>query len=262
MKRRSAASPWLDGKAPHLPCVVGDLPKAVLFPGDPGRVDRFSAILDGFRLIGQNREFRVGVGFFDGIQLGVCSTGIGGPSTEIALVEAAELGCEIALRVGGAGAIQPDMELGSLVIVSSAVRGSGAASVYDSGTEPARAHADLVRALSQAAQKRNVPHSVMSVASTDSYYAGQGRPYPNAPANVGDRLEEYRSQGVGALDMEAESVLAIGGALGMVSGALLAIHGNRITDEWLEDFASAQMRMIDVACTALARMMRETSSIV
>jgi len=258
MNPRSAASPWLSGKAPHLPCRMGDLPKAVLFPGDPGRVDMFGSVLDDFRIIGQNREFRVGVGSFEGAELGVCSTGIGGPSTEIALVEAAELGCKIALRVGGAGAIQPHLELGSLLIVSSAVRGGGAARLYDSGTHPVHAHPDLVHALSQVADEKKIPNAAVVVASTDSYYAGQGRGYPNAPANVSDRLKMYQESGVGALDMEAESVLAIGNAVGMMAGALLAVHANRATDTWMEDFAGAQLRMLIVGCASVARLMRAT----
>ncbi len=219
----------------------------------------FSTVLDGFRILGQNREFRVGVGFFDGIPLGVCSTGIGGPSTEIALVEAAELGCKIALRVGGAGAIQPELEVGSLLVVAKALRGGGAASLYDYGVDPVSAHPHLVRALCDTAEEKNIATSTVTVASTDSYYAGQGRRYPNAPANVADRLDDYRRLGVAALDMEAESVLAIGNAVGMISGVLLAVHANRITDVWLEDFASAQLRMLNVACIAVTRLIREAS---
>jgi uridine phosphorylase len=220
----------------------------------------FSSVLEGFRILGQNREFRVGVGSFDGVELGVCSTGIGGPSTEIALVEAAELGCEIALRVGGCGAIEPEVPVGSLLVVSSALRGSGAAALYNSSTEPVCADAGLVRALSGVADELGIHNASVTVASTDSYYAGQGRSYPNAPADVAAKLEEYRRQGAQALDMEAESILAIGKAVGVRSGVLLAVHANRITDLWLEDFAPAQKEMLDVACRALVRLMRETPS--
>lgn len=258
IRQRSAAFPWLHGKPPHLPCVAGDLPQAVLFPGDPGRVDLFRSVLDDFRIVGQNREFRVGVGSFEGIELGVCSTGIGGPSTEIALVEAAELGCRIALRVGGGGALQPDLRVGSLLIVAEALRGGGAAAFYDNSTTPARAHPQMIRALTLAAEAQGVAHAAVTVASTDSYYAGQGRRYPHAPENVSERLEQYARLGVAALDMEAESVVVIGNAVGMVSGAVLAVHGNRMTDEWMEDFAPAQLQLMRVASSALARLVRES----
>jgi uridine phosphorylase len=235
------------------------LPSAVLFPGDPGRVDRFASVLSEFRILGQNREFRIGVGNFQGIELGVCSTGIGGPSTEIALVEAAELGCKFALRVGGAGALDPSVPLGSLILASEALRGGGVASFYAPPGHPAKAHPLMITALKSAADRFGLPHRTALVASTDSYYAGQGRPFPNSGQNSDSVLRHYQSLGVAALDMEAETILILGERLGLVSGVLLAVHGNRSTDQWLEDFSAAQDEMIRVGCDTLARLITEAA---
>ncbi len=255
-EERSAASPWKDGRPPHLPCRMGELPAAVLFPGDPGRVDRFASMLEGFRVVGQNREFRIGLGTFEGVELGVCSTGIGGPSTEIAMVEAAGLGCRFALRVGGTGALDASIALGTLLVIERALRGGGAPACYAEAERPALADPRMVEALCRAAQAAELPMRRAVVASTDSYYAGQGRAFPgSAGANAGV-LERYRAAGADALDMEAESVLAIGARLGLVCGAALAVHANRATDAWLEDFGSAQDGMIRVGCKALAEMVR------
>jgi uridine phosphorylase len=255
----TAAHPWKDDRPPHLPCRRGQLPAAVLFPGDPGRVDRFAGILSNFRILGQNREFRIGVGSFNGIELGVCSTGIGGPSTEIALVEAAELGCKFALRVGGAGALDPSISLGSLILASDALRGGGAASCYAPPSHPAKAHPQMLSALTRASTKASVPHRTALVASTDSYYAGQGRPFPNSGPQSHSILHHYASLGVAALDMEAETILVLGERLGLIAGVLLAVHGNRSTDEWLDDFAPAQAAMMRIACDALARLVTEAT---
>ncbi len=244
----TAASPWKDNLPPHLPCRRGQLPAAVLFPGDPARVDRFSDILKDFRILGQNREFRIGTGTFRGVPLGVCSTGIGGPSTEIALVEAAELGCRFALRVGGTGALDPAIPPGSLLIVTEAQRGGGAAAHYALPSHPAKAHPHMLAALTQAAGPQAIQ---ATVASTDSYYAAQGRTYINAPKTVAFILHQYRQAGAVALDMETETVLILGEALGLIAGSLLAVHGNRATDEWMEDFTPVQDRMIHIACQAL-----------
>ncbi len=253
---RSAASPWLQEKAPHLPCRMGELPAAVLFPGDPGRVDRFSRVMEDFRILGQNREFRIGVGRFNGVELGVCSTGIGGPSTEIALVEAAELGCRFALRAGGTGALDPSIPLGSLLIVTEALRGGGAASLYAPLNQPAKADSRMTAALITSADRNGLMYRSVSVASVDGYYAGQGRPYPNSPSNVGSMLADYTAKGICALDMESETVLVIGARIGLVSGVLLSVHANRATDEWLEEYDVAQDAMIRVACGALAQLVK------
>jgi uridine phosphorylase len=255
----SAAHPWKGDKPPHLPCRRGELPSAVFFPGDPGRVDRFANILSGFRILGQNREFRIGVGNFQGVELGVCSTGIGGPSTEIALVEAAELGCKFALRVGGAGALDPSIPLGSLIFASDALRGSGAASYYAPPDQPAKAHSLMIAALTRSANLFRLPHRTALVASTDSYYAGQDRHFPGSGPHPDSILQHYLSLGVAALDMEAETILVLGERLGMIAGVLLAVHGNRSTDQWLDDFSAAQEEMIRVGCNALARLVTEAT---
>jgi uridine phosphorylase len=251
---RCAASPWLGDRPPHLPCRRGELPAAVLFPGDPARVDRFATLLEDFRIVGQNREFRVGVGRWQGVELGVCSTGIGGPSTEIALVEAAELGCRFALRVGGTGALDSMIPLGSLLVVEEALRGGGAASWYALQEHRARPDAEMLAELVCSAQASGVAYRLATVASTDGYYAAQGRVFPRASGDASDILNVYRERGAAALDMEAESIFVIGERLGLRAGVLLAVHANRASDTWLEDFEPAQMAMLRIGCTAMAAM--------
>ena len=248
---RRASSPWLGDRPPHLPCRRGELPAAVLFPGDPGRVDRLAAVLSGFRIRGQNREFRVGVGEYQGVPIGVCSTGIGGPSTEIALVEAAELGCRYALRIGGAGALRASIGLGSLLVVEEAVRGGGAAAHYAEPAHQALSHPWMREELIRAIESREAVYAQVKVCSVDGYYAGQGREFPNAGQDGAAILEQYARAGVDALDMEAETVLVVGERLGLVAGALLAVHANRSEDTWLEDFDAAQDAMIAVACETM-----------
>ena len=251
MGSRSAASPWAGDQAPHLPCRRGELPEVVFFPGDPARVDRFAGVLEGFRILGQNREFRVGVGSYRGVAMGVVSTGIGGPSTEIALVEAAELGCKVALRVGGTGVLDEGIALGSVLVVEEALRGGGAAALYAAPDHAAKPDPSVVAALVRALNEGEVPYRRVEVASIDGYYAGQGRAYPGSPGGEDAVLEGYRSKGVSALDMEAETILIVGEAVGLKAGVVLAVHANRANDTWLEEYEPAQERMIQVACEAM-----------
>ena len=113
-------------------------------------------------------------------------------------------------------------------------------------THPAKASNLVVSALARAAASMRIPHQCALVASTDSYYAGQGRAFPNCDAAPDLILEKYRARGVAALDMEAETILVVGERLGLLAGVLLAVHGNRSTDQWLEDFSAAQEQMIRV----------------
>ena len=51
--------------------------------------------------------------------------------------------------------------------------------------------------------------------------------------------------------MEAETIVIVGEAVGMKAGVLLAVHGNRGTDTWLEAYEEAQDRLIRIACESM-----------
>ncbi len=57
----------------------------------------------------------------------VCSTGIGGPSTSIAVEELAQLGIRTFLRIGTTGAIQPHINVGDVLVTTASVRLDGQA---------------------------------------------------------------------------------------------------------------------------------------
>lgn len=249
---RSAAHPWDGARPPHLPAERGQLPAVCLLPGDPGRVDMAAGVLAGFAIVGQNREFRIGVGRYRDTEIAVCSTGIGGPSTEIALVELAELGVRTAIRIGGMGALRADLEPGTVGVVREAVREGGAARFYLSPDVPALPDPRVVAALTTAARAYGRPSRAITVLSADAYYAGQGRPVAGLEDAAAARLAYVRGLGVDGMDMEAETVLAVGGAVGLATGAALIVHANRATDAWLEEYADPQLDILRIGAEAAA----------
>lgn len=250
---RSAQDPWRKGAPPHLPAGAGTLPPVCLLPGDPARVDLAAEVLDDFRILGQNREFRIGTGRAPGgRRIAVCSTGIGGPSTEIAVVELARLGVTTVLRTGGMGALTSRIPPGAVCAAVRAVPGSGAASHYPGDPDGPTAHPAVLTALRQAARGLHVPLTEISVATVDSYYLGQGRPLPGHEERAAARMDVLRGLGIDGLEMETETVLAVAGALGVRAGAVLVAHANRATDDWLEGYRPAQLAMLRVAVSAAA----------
>lgn len=257
---RSAQDPWLEGAAPHLPARAGALPPVCLLPGDPARVDLASEVLTDFDIVGSNREFRIGVGHVDGTPIGVCSTGIGGPSTEIAVVELARLGVTTVLRIGGMGALRRRIAPGAVCAVTRAAPGSGAAGQYAVWPESRTADDEVLGSLRAGAASLRIPLTEVTVASTDSYYLGQGRPLPGLEQTAATRISALRRLGVDGIDMEAETVLTVGRALGLRAGALLVAHANRATDAWLEDYRPAQLAMLRLAAYS-ARSLSDTRSL-
>ena len=101
----------------------------------------------------------------------------------------------------------------------------------------------------------------MKVRSVDGYYAGQGRQYPNGGVDDAAVLSGYLSAGVDALDMESETVLVVGEKIGLLAGALLAVHANRGNDTWLEDFDRAQDDMVAVASQTLCALVKKGAQV-
>ena len=134
----------------HIRMKPGDVGRYVLMPGDPGRVPIIASFLDGARQVAENREHRSYTGMLDGVPVSVTSTGIGGPSTAIAIEELAKIGADTFIRVGTSGIIQDSILPGDLIVVSSAVRDEGTAMQYMPMAFPAVAELDVVDCLRKA----------------------------------------------------------------------------------------------------------------
>ena len=93
-----------------LSCHAGDIGRYVLLPGDPGRVPKIAEYLDGAKLVAKSREFTTYTGTLSGEKVSVTSTGIGGPSTAIAIEELVQLGAKVLIRVGTSGLMQKYMQ--------------------------------------------------------------------------------------------------------------------------------------------------------
>ncbi|HRW92883.1 MAG TPA: nucleoside phosphorylase [Thermotogota bacterium] len=248
-----AHNPTVRGLLPHLKVPVDfDAPPLFFLPGDPGRLELFREEADSFEMLSSNREFWVGVGVFHGKRFGVCSTGIGGGSTEIAVVELGELGVQRLVRVGGCGAIQPFIDCGDVVLNSGAVRLGGSSKHYVRPEYPAVADPFLLTALFHSAKSMGIRCHVGIGATVDSYYAGQGRPVPGLPGPADNTVfNTMQAAGVLNMDMETETIFTLASLLGMKAANILGVHGNRQTNLWLSDFSATQVQTVRIALQTL-----------
>src|SRR5438876_1423383 len=154
----------------HIRAQPGDVGEAVLLPGDPGRVESIAKLLDRPRLIAHNREYVTYTGDVQGRTVSVCSTGIGSPSTAIAVEELAAIGATAFIRVGTTGSIQKGVGFGDLVIATAAVRDEGTTPGYVPLGYPAVADFELVAAMLAAAKAAGQRAHAGIVRSHDSLY--------------------------------------------------------------------------------------------
>ncbi len=233
-------------KAYHLdlaPEATGGARFAFL-PGDPGRVPGIARAFDAeAREVASKREYRSFAGSMEGHPVLVTSTGIGGPSTSIAVEELAHLGVRTFLRVGTTGGIRDELALGDVVITTGAVRFDGASSEYAPPEFPAVAHHEVVEALVAGARTEEVRYHVGITASTDTFHPGQERSGSYGGGllhRLQGRTEELRRLGVLNYEMEAATLLTMGAALGLRAGCVTGVVADRTRSEAVHPEALAE----------------------
>jgi uridine phosphorylase len=230
----------------HVEMRRGDVGRYVLLPGDPQRVPTIASFLDDAHEVAHNREHLTFTGRLDGVAVSVTSTGIGGPSTAIAVEELAQIGADTFIRVGTSGLMQPDeMESGDLVVVSGAVRDEGTANHYMPLAFPALADLDVVDCLRQACREGGVAHHVGLTHSKDSFYGEvEAKRMPLAD-DLQRRWKAWVQGGVLCSEMEAAALFVLCSVLGKRGGGLmLALKGGRPDIEKLCATAVAGVRRL------------------
>ena len=113
-----------EGKAHHIQVAPGEIGRYVFLPGDPFRTDLIASFLDNPQLIAHNREHKTWTGYLNGRKVSVTSTGMGCPSTAIAVEELIACGADTFIRIGTAGPVRnpDDDQRYDGVIVTGAVR--------------------------------------------------------------------------------------------------------------------------------------------
>jgi uridine phosphorylase len=238
VKRFSASQASTEeGLQYHIRCKPGDVAEFVLLPGDPERVPWIASFWDERREVARHREYFTYTGRYKGVPVSCTSTGIGGPAAAIAVEELLRVGASTFIRVGTTGAIQPDIEVGDIIIATGAVRLDGTSKQYVRVEYPAFAHFEVVSALIQAAESLGVRYHVGIVASTDSFYTGQARPgYRQYEQSwMRDLIPDLQKAGVLSFEMEASTLFTLSNIYGARAGAVLAAVANRIKNELVEN---------------------------
>ena len=213
----------------HIQCRTGDVSRYVLLPGDPERVDIIAEEWDEKRFIASHREYRTYSGTTGGVGVSACSTGIGGPSSSIAVEELAELGADTFIRIGTCGAIREGISCGELIICSGAMRQDGTSDDYIDGTYPALAHHEVILALIQACERLGIRYHVGISCTTASFYCGQARPgFRGYRQSWTERkIGDLQNAGVMNFEMEAATILTLAGLYGLRAGAVFAVVADR-----------------------------------
>ncbi len=220
----------------HLGVTKADLDGAriAILPGDPARVEKIAQTMDSPKFLVSHREYTIYLGTLEGQSVVVCSTGIGGPSTSIAVEELAQCGVDTFLRIGTTGAIQPNIEVGDIIVTTGAVRLDGASGHFAPMEFPAVANFDVTTAMKKAADAESVNVHLGVTASSDTFYPGQER-YDTFNGRVVRRFQgsfdEWQSMGVLNYEMEAATLFTMCATSGLRAGCVAGVIINRTQKE-------------------------------
>ncbi|MDW6003487.1 uridine phosphorylase [Vibrio mangrovi] len=226
----------MSGAVFHLGVTQEDLNGATLaiLPGDPERVQRIAEQMDAPEFLASHREFTIYRARIGDKSVIVCSTGIGGPSTSIAVEELAQLGVRSFLRIGTTGAIQPQVQVGDIIVTTGAVRLDGASLHFAPMEFPAVADFAAMNALKKAADEEGAQVHTGITASSDTFYPGQER-YDTYTGRVTRRfqgsMEEWQAMGVLNFEMEAATLFTMCASSGLQAGCVAGVIINRTQKE-------------------------------
>ncbi|ENH7395311.1 nucleoside phosphorylase [Vibrio vulnificus] len=198
-------------KQPHLCVDETQVAERVIVCGEPDRANRIAALLENAELIAENREYRLFNGEFQGKAITVCSTGIGAPSMIIAVEEFKQCGAKYVIRVGSAGAMQPNIALGELIVAEGAVRDEGGSKAYIDAAYPAYASFSLLKGLDGYLQMQTVPYHMGVVRSHDSFYTDDEETL----------CQYWNKKGILGADMETSALFTVGRLRGLHVASVL-----------------------------------------
>lgn len=299
--------PLREGRVYHLDLRPEEMAKDIIIVGDPERVPFIAdEYLENREVDRFHRGLRTITGFVreSGRRVSIVTSGMGTPSMEIVLNEIVALN-EIdfntlkrkeeyetinIIRVGTSGGIQPDTELGTLIITDYVVGMDNTGLFYDApyqdekcrrleervgdaidATIPdksrfkgkiypyaARAHKDVVDALEREAKRLSVQYRRGITVSNSGFFGSEGRAVSGIHLTVPDMDGVLASLETGIeglrfenMEMESSFLLHFMGALGHRAGVICPVIDNRCQGTFMTQYTKHIRDAVSVALSAL-----------
>ena len=226
---------------PHIKAIPADFADTVLMPGDPKR-SAFIAkeFLTDAVLVNDVRGIQGYTGSYKGKRVSCMASGMGMPSMGIYSYELFNFfEVQNIIRVGSAGAFQPEMNLGDLVFAMSASTDSNYLRSFGlPGDYAPTASSELLFKATETAKEKSMRYFAGNIVSSDIFY--------NPDPTVNSRWAEM---GALAVDMEAAALYANAARAGKKALTILTVSDQLVRGEYMssEDRQISFTDMITVA---------------
>ena len=253
----SASAPFdQDGKIYHLGAGLGDVAATVVLVEDPAHLAAVTTGWDEARQIANVRAYTLYGGLLGGqpITAGCTSSDSHGASTVVESL--ARLGARTLIRVGACTSLQPDLLIGQAVIATGAVRLDAVGRGYVRSEYPAGASIEVLIALLEAAAAAGLPSRYGIVASTDSWYAGQGFAGYGGYQSPTTRtlIPDLRTAHVLSVDQVTSALLTVASVYGLRAGSICVVQSEQDSGRFIEPEIDAVAGAANCAVRLLALM--------
>lgn len=236
----------------HIGISPGEVSTVALLPGDPFRVSLIAEFLTDVKEVAHNREHKTMTGRYKGRMITATSTGMGCPSTAIAVEELIRVGVTSFIRVGSSAGLQTGVKPGDLLVSEGALRNDGTTAAYAHHGYPAVPDLPITIALTEVAREITAGTSAMVHsginASDDAFYA-------ETPAWIA----ELNSLGVLNVEMESAALYVVARLRGVRAGMICSTSSNLFDGTSLysgveEALKEGWMRSIEAALEVAVRL--------
>ncbi|MGK9269443.1 nucleoside phosphorylase [Williamsia muralis] len=204
----------------HIGIAPGEVGSVALLPGDPFRVPFVAEFLTDVTEVAHNREHRTMTGMYRGKMITATSTGMGCPSTAIAVEELARVGVTSMIRVGSSAALQPGIEPGDLLVSEGSLRNDGTTAAYVHPGFPAVPDIGIAGELRRTAESMRQQRGGFGVysginATDDAFYA-EGPEW----------IAQLTAMGILNVEMESSALFVVAKLRGLRAGMICACSSN------------------------------------
>lgn len=236
----------------HIGVAPGEVSTVALLPGDPFRVPMIAEFLTDVRTVAHQREHMTMTGLYKGRRITATSTGMGCPSTAIAVEELVRVGVTSFIRVGSSAGLQAGIKPGDLLISEGSLRNDGTTAAYAHPGYPAVPDYPITMALAEAARELTAGtdarvYSGLSV-SDDAFYA-----------ETPEWISQLHDLGITNVEMEASALFVVARLRGVRAGMICAASSNLYDGTSLysgvkEALRAGWMRSIEAALETAVRL--------
>ncbi len=205
----------------HIGAKPGDIAPSILLPGDPLRA-KFIAetLLEDATCFNEVRGMLGFTGTYRGKRVSVMGTGMGVPSHSIYVNELmSEYDVKTLIRVGTCGGLQPDLEIGDIVLAMAASTDSYINRLRFDGMDFApTANFNLLLKAHEAAKAGNVNIRVGNILTSDTFYHDDPEPW-----------KQWAAFGVLVVEMETAGLYTLAAKFGVDALSILTVSDSLVS---------------------------------